>query len=247
MISKKQSKFIKSLKIKKYRDSENAFIVEGRKNVLELVKSDYEIKILVGTQMFIDSNPKLSNKNFEVIVSSESELSQLGTFKSNSECLAVAVKKKNHINLKNLSGITFLLDDIGDPGNLGTIIRTLDWFGFGNLICSEHCADLYNPKVINSSMGSFTRMNVYYTDLAEFILKSDISVYGADMNGEELTKTRFTSPAFIVMGSESNGLSENIRSLLTSAISISGYGKAESLNVGVATGIICHHLRNINS
>lgn len=244
MISKKQSKFIKSLKIKKYRDIENAFIVEGKKNVFELVNSDFEIKYIVCTADFYDENPSIINRKNEVIVSSVAELSQLGTFKTNNECLAVAFKKENRINNQLSGDVTFLLDDIGDPGNLGTIIRTLDWFGFKNLVCSEHCADLYNPKVINSSMGSFTRVGVFYTNLVKFIRENKLPVYGADMNGEELSRAKFPNAAFIVMGSESNGISAHIRSLLTSSISISGFGKAESLNVGVATGILCHHLRS---
>ena len=244
MISKKQSKFIKSLKIKKYRDIENAFLVEGRKNVLELLDSDFDIKIIVCTKEFVENNPIMPNKKFEVIVSSEQELGQLGTFKVNNECLAVAKKKDFTIEKANLNGYTFVLDDISDPGNLGTIIRTLDWFGFRNLVCSDHTADFYNPKVINATMGSFTRVKVYYTDIVQFIKQSKKPVYGADMGGKDLVKTEFPKPSLFVMGSESAGISSKVRSLMTSAISIRGFGKAESLNVGIATGIICHHLRN---
>ncbi len=244
MISKKQSKFIKSLKIKKYRDIENAFLVEGRKNVLELIKSDFEIKSIVCTQLFSELNPIIVNKQFEVIVSSEQDLSQLGTFKANNECLAVVKKREYAIEHANFTGFTFILDDISDPGNLGTIIRTLDWFGFKNLVCSEHTADFYNPKVINASMGSFTRLNVYYTDIVQFIKQSKKPVFGADMGGKDLVKTKFSNPSLFVMGSESGGISPKVRSLLTSSVSIRGFGKAESLNVGIATGIICHHLRN---
>ncbi len=244
MISRKQSKFIKSLKIKKYRDIEKAFLVEGKKNVMELIKSDFEIKSIVCTQLFSELNPFVLNKNFEVIVSSEQDLSQLGTFKVNNECLAVVKKKECSIAQADLSDFTFVLDDISDPGNLGTIIRTMDWFGFKNLVCSEHTADLYNPKVINSTMGSFTRVKVYYTDIVQFIKQSKKPVFGADMGGDQLTKTKFPKSSLFVMGSESNGISPRVRSLLTSTVSIQGFGKAESLNVGIATGIICHHLRN---
>ncbi|MEQ8338778.1 MAG: RNA methyltransferase [Cyclobacteriaceae bacterium] len=244
MISKKQSKFIKSLKIKKYRDIENAFLIEGKKNVLELIESDFEIERIVCTELFADQNPFVFNKNFEVIVSTEQELSQLGTFKVNNECLAVARKRDYPLDKADLKGYTFILDDIGDPGNLGTIIRTLDWFGFKHLVCSEHTADFYNPKVINATMGSFTRVRVYYTDIIQLIKQSKKPVFGGDMGGKDLVKTSFPKPSFIVMGSESAGISSKVRPLLTSTISIRGFGKAESLNVGIATGIICHHLRN---
>lgn len=244
MISKKQSKFIKSLKIKKYRDIENAFIVEGKKNVLELITSDFEILFILCTELFIESNPQILNEGVELIVSTEHELVELGTFKVNHECLAVATKKLNPIDQFVADETTFVLDDIGDPGNLGTIIRTLDWFGFKTLVCSPQTVDFYNPKVINASMGSFTRVKMYYTDLAAFIKQANIPVLGADMGGSDLTDVQIPNLSLMVMGSEANGISSDIKALLKSTISIKGFGKAESLNVGVATGILCHHIRN---
>ncbi len=244
MISKRQSKFIKSLKIKKYRDAESAFLVEGRKNVLELLESGFKIKFIVCSTTFKESNIHSLKGDFDVFITSAEELAKLGTFKVNSECIAVVQKRSFDIKKIDLKGITFLLDDISDPGNLGTIIRTLDWFGFHQVICSTNTADLYNPKVINSSMGSFTRIKVYYTDLVALIAENKLPVYGTDMNGTPLTQLDFPSDAMIAMGSESHGLSKEVRSLVTSNISIPGYGKAESLNVGIATGIICHHIKS---
>ncbi len=244
MISKKQSKFIKSLKIKKYRDIESAFIIEGKKNVMELIDSSFEIVLIVCTEEFLQLNPKVTNNEFEVIVSSDQELSQLGTFKVNHECLAVAKKAVNSIEQLELQEATFLLDNIGDPGNLGTIIRTLDWFGYHSVVCSNQTADFYNPKVISATMGSFTRVETYYTDLTDFIKKSNTPAFGADMGGVDLKDVQIPENSLIVMGNESNGISKNIKDLLTSTISIGGFGQAESLNVGVATGIFCHHLRN---
>ena len=167
------------------------------------------------------------------------------TFKSNNECLAVAVRKE--LAETNLRPDDFLiaLDEVGDPGNLGTIIRTLDWFGFSKVICSKGTADFYNPKVINATMGSFTRVHPVYTDLVPFIKKYDIPVYGADINGVSISEWSPEKPSIIVMGSESHGISLAVRRELNNFVHIPGLGGAESLNVGMATGIFCYHLRNM--
>lgn len=244
MISKNQSKFIKSLNIKKYRDIENAFIVEGKKNVLELLRSNLRIQSIVCTPSFNTTHKTELDGEFEVHETSEEQLSRLGSFKANKDCLAVVEKPENDLRKLDLTGINFLLDDISDPGNLGTIIRTLDWFGFTQLICSEHTADLFNPKAINATMGSFLRIKVYYTDLRNLIDKAKTPVFGTDIDGRPLDGFSFPKNCLIIMGSESNGLSDRLTPKITEKISIQGCGNAESLNVAIATGIVCYSLRN---
>lgn len=242
MISKNEQKFIKSLKIKKYRLREKRFVVEGAKNVLELVHSDYKIDQIIGSSSFFDEfGDQVVGLQTDTV--SEKILESLSSFKSNNTCLAVAnvkdhdefrVDEKNHL---------FILDGISDPGNFGTIIRTLDWFGFHHLICSKNTAELYNPKVISSSMGSFTRMNVMYTDLSNFVETYNGAVVGAEMSGQNLFESFIEKPSAIVMGSESHGISDLLKTKLDYSISIPKTGDAESLNVGIATGIIAAYLR----
>ncbi|GAB4231554.1 MAG: RNA methyltransferase [Ekhidna sp.] len=241
MLTKKEQKFIKSLKVKKYRTREKRFLVEGAKNVLELLKSDYEVDMIVGSDQFLEKSPKLEGIRYEQVKTQL--LDELGTFKSNDAALAVVkMKKPNPIFTDGVEYI-FALDGVGDPGNLGTIIRTLDWFGFNQLVCSDDCAEFYHPKVIASTMGSFTRVNVVHTDLENFLLNSKMSVFGADMIGRNVFQDPLDEPAIILMGSESNGIRDSIQRYVSQSISIPRFGAAESLNVGIATGILAAHLR----
>lgn len=245
MVSKNQAKFIKSLKIKKFRVKEGCFLIEGSKNVLELINSDFKIKWLIGTKAFLSNQQKLLSKVSSDIIleASANELSDLGTFKTNHDCLAVADMKMNFISQIDEKEHLIVLDGVGDPGNLGTIIRTLDWFGHKNIVCSHSCADLYNPKVINSTMGSFSRVNVHYTDLLQFLKDNKkYKVVGADMNGTDIKLLDKTKPIIIVMGSESHGISLDVQQFLTEKVTISGEGGTESLNVAMATGIIAYQL-----
>ena len=137
----------------------------------------------------------------------------------------------------------FYLDGVSDPGNMGTIIRTLDWFGFDQVVCSEECAEFYHPRVISSTMGSFTRVKVFTMGINELIKGLNVRVLGADMHGKPIDQETPEDPAIIIMGSESHGLSVVCEKAITDYISIPRYGGSESLNVGIATGIIAHHLR----
>lgn len=242
MLSKKEQKYIKSLKVKKYRTREKRFLVEGAKNVQELLKSDFKIELLVGTSDFQEEYDSiLEGIRFEPI--KQDLLAQLGTFQTNDTALAVVEMKENSLFNFNKKDSLFVLDGVGDPGNLGTIIRTLDWFGFTELICSLNCAEFYHPKVISSTMGSFTRVNVHHLDLEQFLPEIDIPIYGADMDGVNVFENSIQGPVVIVMGSESHGISQSIQSHITEHITIPQFGSAESLNVGVATGIIAGYLR----
>ncbi len=242
MISKSELKLIKSLKVKKYRLREKRFIVEGAKNVLELIKSSYEVETILCTQDFYQANRgHLGNCYTEIV--SEKILNDVGTFKSNDACIAVVHSREDSQEELDFKKQLFALDGVSDPGNLGTIIRTLDWFGFDQLVCSQDSAELNNPKVINSTMGSFTRLKICYLDLENFLDQCDLAKYGAEMNGSNLYETAIDQPSIIVMGSESHGISDAVKSKLDCSINVPRYGTAESLNVAIATGIIASYLR----
>ena len=241
MLSKKEQKYIKSLKVKKYRMREKRFLVEGAKNVQELINSEYEVELIVATEEYEEINLRTFDRRVEVV--KRSILDQLGTFKSNDTALAVVRSKAPDPKEIHFEDSIFILDGVSDPGNLGTIIRTLDWFGFNQLICSPDCAEFYNPKVINSTMGSFTRLKVFEMPLENFFKINQLPIYAADMNGQDLNKSDLPKKVAIIMGSESQGISKLSRSYMDRLISIPKIGLAESLNVGIATGILANHLR----
>lgn len=241
MLSKKDQKFIKSLKVKKYRTREKCFLVEGAKNVQELLNSNFQVEMIVGTENFFALNLKTNNCRNEVVKADL--LSQLGTFKTNEDAIAIARVKNWGLEDIKFNDHVFVLDGVSDPGNVGTIIRTLDWFGFDQLVLSPDCAEFYHPKVINSTMGSFTRMKCVTVELEKFLSLNQQTILGADMGGTNITQLNLTEPSTIVMGSESHGIGTDVRKKVNEFISIPQFGSAESLNVGIATGIIAGHLR----
>lgn len=243
MITNKDAKFIKSLQLKKYRNRERAFVVEGEKNVQELLGSTLHIYKLLITEDFLNRNEILINKSqmsFELVP--EKDLVKLGSFQSNAFALAV-VKTPDFPVLKLTTGHFLAFDNIQDPGNLGTIIRIADWYGFSSVICSKDSVDSYNPKVISASMGSFSRINVYYKDLFETIKGTKLPVYGATLSGENIHNITFGGDGIFLFGNESQGISPKLLSLLSNQIKIPGYGQAESLNVAIATAVICDNFR----
>ena len=244
MISKNTAKYIKSLQQKKHRKLEKSFIVEGAKSVIELVKSDFRITTLYATPVFLkDAKQFISGaKNkFEIVEVSEKELASVGTYQSNNAAIAIAEMKKNE-PVSSENRFTIALDRVNDPGNLGTIIRIADWYGIANIICSADCADQYNPKVIAASMGSFTRVNLFYTSLAPYLEQVSGPIYGAYLEGENVHHHQFTHEGILLMGSESQGIASELEQYVTYKISIPAFGKAESLNVGVATAVICDNI-----
>ncbi|WP_317192604.1 TrmH family RNA methyltransferase [Fulvivirga lutea] len=240
ILSKSLAKFIKSLQLKKQRKKEGLFIVEGEKSVNELLQSNFKVKYLVGLSDYVND---INQPTFEVFEANEKTLDSIGTFKSSDRVIAVAEMK----DVKNFSiskeEIVLALDGINDPGNLGTIIRLADWYGVKSILASPETADLYNPKVISATKGSFTRVNVYYTDLVAALSESQAPVYGAMMEGQNLHKVKFESGGIIVMGNEANGISPQVEKLIKHKITIPKFGKAESLNVAMATGIILDNVK----
>ena len=232
MITKNQIKFIKSLSLKKNRIKEQLFIAEGEKIVSELLRSDFEIKNIYATKEW-----KVNNDNITQI--SNAELQRISNLKSPNKVLAVVQFKNNKI-IKH-DGITLVLDEINDPGNLGTIIRMCDWFGVKQIICSKNTVDIFNPKVVQSAMGSAFRVQVNYIDLENYLSDIKTPIYGAFMDGKNLKEVKLPKSAHLVMGNEANGISAEINKLITDKVAIKNIGKsAESLNVAVATSILLH-------
>jgi len=241
-VSRKKAAFIRSLYLKKYRKLEQCFIVEGAKSVQELLASDFEVVLLLATKEF-RAKTKLPN-TAEMLEVTANELASLGEYQSNDSALAVArIETFSDLEIAP-DEFALVLDDIRDPGNLGTIIRTADWFGIKKVIASEETADFYNPKVIASTMGSFTRCKISYTDLATYLKnKMGMRMFGAFLDGKDVHTVDFGSGGLIVIGNESRGISSELAGFITDRITIPKYGKAESLNAAMATGIICDNLR----
>jgi TrmH family RNA methyltransferase len=242
MLTKTHTKFIKSLQLKKFRQKEGLFIVEGAKNTLELLNSSYKLKDLIVSEDFFKIHQKKINSSDNTpILVKEKELNALGSFQSNSDALAV-VYEKNPPNY-DAGGFDLVLDDIRDPGNLGTIIRLADWYGIKNIICSETTAEFYNPKVISASMGSIFRINLYRRDLKEFLSEyKNRKIYGALLEGKNVHQVKFEANGLLVIGNESHGIQKELIPLISEKVTIPKIGQAESLNAAMATAIICDNV-----
>jgi TrmH family RNA methyltransferase len=242
MISKAQIKWVKSLQLKKYRQEEQCFVVQGRKGVSELLKSDFQVELIAATEQTLEKMVSKIRGEISTEVATEKDLEGMGSFESNDSILAVARIKPVQVPTPNMHEYFIVLDDIRDPGNLGTIIRTADWFGIRKIIASEHTTDLYNPKVISSTMGSFCRVDVCYTDLIFYLSDCEVPVYGAFLTGSNVHEEHFPKGGVMVIGNESKGISPAVEQFVRHRISIPGAGKAESLNAAIATGIILDNI-----
>ncbi|MEO6287109.1 MAG: RNA methyltransferase [Dyadobacter sp.] len=247
MLSKNRIKYINSLKIKKYRQQHGAFMVEGAKSVLELLESDFKTEVVLATQEFQQKYSSiLTRHNTLTETVTIQELEGLGSFQTNDSCLAVAKTKQNAFLSLDDSEYMLVLDDVRDPGNLGTIIRVADWYGISKIVCSNDTTDIYNPKVIAASKGSFTRVNIFYTDLVSYLKENSAkkSVIGAFLGGESLYDFQFSQTGgYVIMGNESNGIGAEVEKLVTHKVTIPRIGAAESLNVGIATAIMMDNMR----
>jgi TrmH family RNA methyltransferase len=242
MISKAKIKHLKALQVKKYRKQEQCFVVEGAKSVKELLMADFEVRWLAGTDQFLQQNERLT-KGIEVVSATDQELTAAGSFQSNEGALAVARMKPNSSFALQEDEFALVLDDIRDPGNLGTIIRTADWYGITHIIASEETADFYNPKVLSATMGSFCRVQLFYTSLQSYLVAARKPIYGTFLEGTDVHELKFMNGGLIVIGNESNGISTGIEKLVSQKITIPRFGKAESLNAAIATGIILDCIR----
>lgn len=246
MIPNKTAKLIKSLHQKKYRIETGYFLVEGAKSVREMLYSNYTIETLVFTKGFLEtlnssSYHKINTLNHFQIA--PDKLKALSTLKNNQMVLAVAKSKPNTPIQIQQNEYGIVLDDINDPGNLGTILRIADWFGISKIICSNNTTEIYNPKVISASMGSFLRVQTYYTSLADYLSKHSLPVLGTYLEGTNIHKAQFAPEGLLLMGNESNGIHPDLEPFITSKVYIPKYGHAESLNVGIATAIVCDRIQ----
>lgn len=247
MLRKTDVKYIQSLSLKKVRDQEGMFVAEGPKIVSEFLTSKYFLcKNIYGLKKWFDDNENLliDFPNENKIEIDEIDLEKISLLKKPNNVVAVFNKKSEAAaDLKNC--LSLMLYEIQDPGNMGTIIRTADWFGIKNIICSDECVDCYNPKVVQATMGSLARVNIIYTKLEEFINKNkSINLYAAALHGKSIFSINKIKEGIILIGNESKGVSESLLKLCTEIITIPKYGEAESLNAAVACGIVLSYLIN---
>ena len=229
-ITKNEIKLIKSLGQKKFRQQEQLFIVEGVKGIREFLDSEFELYQLFATdEIFAADTTLISPK----------DLLRISALKTPNTALAIFKMPKSKSVIE--ASLVLALDDVRDPGNLGTIIRLCDWFGIEHLVCSSETVDCYNPKVIQATMGSLTRVQIEYTDLENYIQNSKLETYGTFMDGSSIYSEALPKKGIIIMGNEANGISSNIESLVHKKIGIPRFGNfkaTESLNVATAAAII---------
>ena len=235
MISKNQIKNITRLKQKKYRQQEGLFIAEGRKVIEEFLNSTFKLVDLFTTETF--------DVDQEVIIT-ENDLKKISCLTTPNKALAI-FKIPEGLDLQS-DGLILALDSVRDPGNLGTIIRLCDWFGVDQLVCSQETVDCYNPKVVQATMGSLTRVAIHYVDLEAYLQKVDLPVFGAFMEGRDVYKSKMPKAGVLVLGNEANGISKAIEACVTDKISIPRFGAlqaTESLNVATAGAILLSEFR----
>lgn len=235
MLTKNEIKYIQSLFHKKQRDEEKVFLAEGPKLAGELLNSPNRIKHIYATANWLQNNPGLKVPSTEI---SEIELGRISNQQTPNEVLVIAQQfvPEDEPNLKG--NLTIVLDGIQDPGNMGTIVRIADWFGINQIICSNDCVEIYNHKVVQSTVGSILRINCWYKDLHQWKPDSNVPVFGALLNGQNIYSVGKVEEALLVIGNESKGIRDPFVPKITHPVTIPKSGLAESLNAAVATGII---------
>ena len=247
MISKARIKWIKSLEMRKYRLQHQAFVAEGPKLVGELLPYSTPLYV-AATKDWLTQNAHLISKVKEVDEVSQDELERASLLRTPQSVLAVMPIPERKLDIMSLQEqLVIALDCVQDPGNLGTILRIADWFGIHKVLCAEGTADVYNPKCVQSCMGALARVEVHYCNLAEELEKVKMPIYGTFLDGSDIYAEELTSNGIIVMGNEGNGISEEVSKLVNRRLYIPNYPKGsqttESLNVAVATGIVCAEFR----
>lgn len=242
MVSKNQIKLITSLQQKKYRKQEQLFFVEGVKGVQELLDSNFELYELFTTKAVF---PSIEKSKVNAIT--DAELKKISALTTPNTCMAI-FKIPSATSFED-KGLLVALDDVRDPGNLGTIIRLCDWFGIKTLFCTEETVDIYNPKVVQATMGSIGRVDVVYGDLEKLLTKTKLPIFGTFMDGKNIYQESLPNEGIIVMGNEANGISKTIANLVSERIAIPRFGDVqttESLNVATATAIILSEFKRGN-
>lgn len=246
MLSKNKIKYIRSLELKKNRKEEKVFVAEGHKLVGDLL-GVFDCKLLIATDNWLRANPKL--KAGEVIEVNNEELTKASFLKTPQEVLAVFAQPDYSTDISVVKhSLCLALDDVQDPGNMGTIIRLADWFGIEHIFCSMNTVDVYNPKTIQATMGGIARVKLHYCSLTELIGQlSDTPVYGTFLNGNNIYKEQLSKNGLIIMGNEGNGVSHEVEKLINKRLYIPNYPQeretSESLNVAIATAVVCAEFR----
>ena len=247
MLSKSQLGFIKSLHQKKYRKENEIFIVEGIKSIVEFINSPFKIHSIYYLAQYQSLLPALP-ANIKLFEVNNAELDKISTLQNPQGILALIHipenKKLVAEDLKNK--FTLVLDGVQDPGNLGTIIRTADWFGFNQIVCSLNTVEVFNSKTVQATMGSLARIKVSYEDLGAFLMGMDLPVFGALLEGESMYKTDWGSEGLVILGNEGQGISDEVKAFISNPVTIPRVGAAESLNVAISAAIICSDIsRNL--
>lgn len=247
MVSKSKMNFIISLQKKKIREEERLYIIEGDKLVKEFLMAKVAVRTLIAKPEFLNSLPLVHKQGIgEVIPASYDELKKMSSLKTPHNALAVIQMPEPAMDLFALTkSLTVALDCVRDPGNLGTIIRAAAWFGIRNIYCSEDCADVYNPKVIQASMGAILHVNIFYTGLKELLetaQKNNLKIYGTVLEGDSIYSHKLDKNGIILLGNESKGISEDLLPYITDRIMIPKMSDArsgiDSLNVSMAASVI---------
>lgn len=244
-LSNNKIKYIRSLKEKKYRNLHNTFVAEGVKVIIDLLKT-CECQLIAALPEILHAYPEL--KAEEVILASNDELKKATLLKTAPPIIAVFHQRSLNINNIEIDNkLSIVLDGVQDPGNVGTIIRIADWFGIESVICSEDCADIFNPKTVQATMGSLARVSVTYTDLKKLLDQSRLPVYGTLLSGKNIYSEQLSDKGLIIMGSEGKGISDEIAKYINYKLYIPEYpigsDSPDSLNVAVATAIVCSEFR----
>lgn len=244
MLSRKLIKYIQSLSHKKFRDADNVFIAEGPKIILEFLTSKtFECELICALPQWINNIDKDLLNDIEVHEVDDILLNRLSLLATPNKVLAVFKKDATEVAPELDNRLTLMLDDIKDPGNFGSIIRIVDWFGLTNVVCSFGSVDCYNPKVVQGSMGSLARVNIIYTDLSRFLRQySHLKSYAATLKGASVYNLNGIMEGILIIGNESFGVNPSLLELATDQVAIPRHGQAESLNAAVAAGIILSHL-----
>lgn len=243
MLVKQKAKYIQTLGQKKFRQQEGVFIAEGPKLVTEILESrEAMIKEIFAVKEWIEENKKFL-RNISVNEITEGDLEKISQLSTPNKVLAVVKQFEEDKDIKTKGKITLALDCIQDPGNLGTIIRIADWFGVKQVVCSNDSADIYNPKVVQATMGSIARVKMFYQNLEDWLSKQrDVRIYATTLEGQDISGMKKLNEGIIVIGNESKGISESVLKICNVKITIPKKGKAESLNAAVATAVILSHI-----
>lgn len=248
-LSKSKISLIRSLSMKKYRQEHNLFIAEGHKIISEILDSDYNIKFIVYNT---EKDYEIVDGQFQSIMTNNAGMKRISSLKNPPAIMAVVELKQSTLEFENLKNkLSLVVDDLQDPGNLGTIIRICDWFGIENLICSTNTADAFNPKVIQASMGAFLRINIHYVELSEFILEykkqTDHKCYGTFLEGENIYQAELDQKGLFILGNEGSGISLEVENVVDIKLHIPSFANsenhAESLNISVAGAIIASEFK----